>query len=90
MNYDWDAAKATRNAKKHGVTFEEAASVFGDPLAYTFADPDHSEGEERLLTFGLSLNRRILVVSHIEHAQGIRIVSAREATAHERKIYQED
>ncbi|MDX2300364.1 MAG: BrnT family toxin, partial [Xanthomonadaceae bacterium] len=70
MNYDWDAAKAARNAKKHGVTFEEAASVFGDPLAYTFADPDHSEGEERLLTFGLSLNRRILVVSHIEHAQG--------------------
>jgi len=64
MNYDWDAAKAARNAKKHGVTFEEAASVFGDPLAYTFADPDHSEGEERLLTFGLSLNRRILVVSH--------------------------
>ncbi len=89
MNYDWDRAKAARNLAKHGVTFEEAGSVFGDPLAYTFTDPDHSEGEERQLTFGLSINRRILVVSHIEHRKGIRIISAREATAYERKTYQE-
>lgn len=90
MNYDWDTAKAANNVKKHGVPFEEAGSVFGDPLAYTFPNPDHSEGEERLLTFGLSINQRIRVVSHIEHEQGIRIISAREATAHERKTYQED
>lgn len=89
MNYDWDRAKAARNLRKHGVTFEEAGSVFGDPLAYTFPDPDHSQGEERQLTFGLSINRRILAVSHIEHRKGIRIISAREATAHERKTYQE-
>ena len=89
MNYDWNAPKAAANVAKHGVTFEEAGSVFGDPLAYTFSDPDHSQGQERFLTFGLSINQRILTVSHIEHAQGIRIISAREATAHERKTYQE-
>ena len=90
MNYNWNPAKAASNFKKHGVTFEEAGSVFGDPLAYTFSDPDHSEGVERLLTFGLSINQRILVVSHVEHEQGIRIISAREATAHERKTCQEN
>jgi len=89
MNYDWNPAKAASNVKKHGVTFEEAASVFGDSLAYTFACPGHSQGEERWLTFGSSTEQRVLVVSHVEHAQGIRIISAREATAHERKIYQE-
>ena len=89
MDYDWDPAKAASNLKKHGVSFEEAGSVFGDPFAYTFQDPDHSVGEQRLLTFGLSIQQRILVVSHLEHEQGIRIISAREATAHERKTYQE-
>ncbi len=89
MNYDWDLAKARRNLKKHGVSFEEAGSVFGDALAYTFSDPDHSVGEERLLTFGTSINQRVLAVCHVEYEQGIRIISAREATAHERKIYQE-
>ena len=89
MNYDWGPAKAAINVKKHGVSFEEAGSVFGDTLAYTVPDPDHSEGEKRLLTFGLSINQRILVVSHIEHESGIRIISAREATPHERKTYQE-
>ena len=89
MIYEWHPAKAARNVNKHGVAFEEVASVFGDPLAYTFADPDHSHGEERWLTFGVSTQQRILVVSHVEHEQGIRIISAREATLHERKIYQE-
>lgn len=73
MIYDWDARKAARNAKRHGVSFEEAASVFGDSLAYTFADPVHSEGEERWLTFGLSTLQRVLVVAHAEFEQGIRI-----------------
>jgi len=63
--------------------------VFGDPLAFTFVDPGHSVGEERLLTFGLSIAHRIIVVSHVEFEQGIRIISARAATANERKIYQE-
>jgi len=89
MIYDWNPNKAASNVKKHGVTFEEAASTFGDPLAYTFPDPDHSQGEERWLTFGMSAQQRILVVSHIEHDSGIRIISAREATSHERKTYQE-
>ena len=89
MNYDWDEEKAEINVKKHGVTFEEGASIFGDPFAITFPDPDHSEGEERLLSFGTSVNQRILVVCHIEHELGIRIISAREATSHERKTYQE-
>lgn len=87
--YDWNASKAALNVRKHGVTFEEAASIFGDPLAFTFPDPDHAVGEERRLTFGLSVLERILVVSHVEHEHGIRIISARKATAHERKIYEE-
>jgi hypothetical protein len=87
--YDWDHAKAAVNLRKHGVCFEEAASVFGDPLAYTFADPDHSVGEARWLTFGYSARQRLLVVAHVEHEQGIRIISARQATSHERRIYEE-
>ncbi|MHB8308852.1 MAG: BrnT family toxin [Metallibacterium sp.] len=90
MNYDWDAAKAARNLKKHGVTFEEAGFVFGDPLACTFPDPDHSIGELRFLTFGMSISQRIFVVPHIEHAHGIHIINAREATAHKRKIWQDE
>lgn len=89
MNYDWNAAKAAINLRKHGVSFEEAASVFGDPLAYTFADPDHSIGEARWLTFGYSARQRLLVVAHVEYEQGIRIISARQATSHERRIYEE-
>lgn len=90
MEYDWDSAKARSNTKKHGVAFDEASTVFRDPLAYTFADPDHSAGEVRWLTFGLSGGGRILVVSHLESDHCIRIISAREATPHELKIYQED
>lgn len=89
MNYDWDPGKARNNVRKHGVSFGEAISIFHDPLAHTFSDPDHSKGEARWLTFGLSKERRILVVSHVERNKVIRIISAREATKHERKIYQE-
>jgi uncharacterized DUF497 family protein len=62
MEFEVDPAKAARNLKKHKVSFEEAASVFGDPMAYTFADPDHSLGEERWLMFGLSRMERILAI----------------------------
>lgn len=89
MQFEWDATKASRNLRKHGVSFLEAASVFGDPLAYTFADPAHAQGEERWLTFGLSHDRRILVISHAERDGRVRIISARKATGHERKIYEQ-
>lgn len=89
MEFEIDPAKATRNLKKHKVSFEEAASVFGDPMAYTFADPDHSVGEERWLMFGLSQRGRILAVIFTHRRAKYRIISARLATRHERKIYEE-
>ena len=88
MQFEWDPAKARANVRKHGVSFEEASSIFGDALAYTFADPDHSVREGRWLTFGLSDRGRILLVSHVDRDDRVRIVSAREATKHERKIYE--
>lgn len=90
MQFDWDVDKAASNLGKHKVAFTEAATVFGDPFAYTFADPAHSVGEHRWLTFGMSHKLRLLVVSYSERDESIRIISAREATRHERKIYEED
>jgi len=87
LKFAWDEAKARANLSKHGVTFEEAASVFGDPLAMTFPDPDHSIGEKRWLTFGVSYAGRLLVVAHTERGRAIRIISARKATRRERSIY---
>jgi uncharacterized DUF497 family protein len=85
-----DSRKAQANLAKYGVSFEEAASVFGDPLALTFDDPDHSAGESRFLTFGLSHNERLLVVVHAERGRNIiRIISARRATRRERDIYEQ-
>jgi len=89
MRFEWDRKKATANLKKHGVSFQEAATVFGDPLAITFQDPDHSEGEERQLTFGLSLQRQLIVVSHTEREDVTRIISARPMKREERVIYEE-
>lgn len=89
MHFEWDSAKAARNLRKHRVSFEEASSVFYDPLALTGEDPDHSDGEERLITFGLSSAGRLLVVSHAERDEAIRIISARLATHGERQIYEE-
>lgn len=89
MEFDWDEAKARRNLLRHGVGFHEAATVFGDSLAITFSDPDHSVGEERLLTFGTSLNGRLLAVIHAARGSSVRIISARRATRRERKIYEE-
>lgn len=88
MKFIWDTEKATANIKKHGVDFNEASTVFGDPLAGTFPDFDHSIGESRLITVGISSARRLLVVSHTESTEEIRIISARPATAHERKKYE--
>jgi uncharacterized DUF497 family protein len=88
LKFEWDNAKAQSNLIKHGVSFEEAASVFGDPLAFTFPDPDHSIGEKRWLTFGVSISDRLLVVAHAERSRSIRIISVRKATRHERGIYE--
>lgn len=89
MEFEWDPKKADTNKRKHRVTFQEGTSVFGDPLAITFADPDHSEDEERCITFGLSTQRRLLVVSHADRGNRTRIISARLMTRKERKIYEE-
>ncbi len=89
MQFAWDPKKAASNPRDHKVTFEEASSVFGDSLAVTFDDPDHSEGESRLLTFGLSEQGRLLVVSHTERRGVVRIISARRASRAERNIYEE-
>lgn len=89
MQFEWDTAKAAENLAKHGVSFEEAATVFRDRLSATGADPDHSVGEERFITFGVSTSGRLLVVAHTERGDTIRIISARLATRGERKIYEE-
>jgi uncharacterized protein len=73
MDFEWDPAKATENLKKHSVSFDEAASIFADPLALTFDDPDRSSSEQRLITFGQSIQQRLLIVSHIPRAPRIRI-----------------
>lgn len=88
MRFDWDAQKAKANTRKHGVSFREATTVFGDPLAGTVVDPDHSTEEARFVTIGKSSSGRLLVVCHTEQESAIRIVSARKATSHERKRYE--
>ena len=87
--YEWDPAKAASNWRKHGVTFAEAASVYLDPGALTFDDPDHSIGELREITIGVSTKQRLLFVSHCMRGDRIRIISARKATRRERKQYEE-
>ena len=89
MLLEWDARKALANRKKHGVSFEEAATVFSDQLALTFEDPDHSSDERRELTIGHTVNQRIVFVSHCERGRRIRIISARLATRTERRDYEE-
>lgn len=88
MRFEWDREKARRNLKKHKVSFDEAVTVFYDPLSATFPDPDHSDKEQLLITIGYSSQSRLLVVSHAERGRTIRIISARRATAHERKRHE--
>ncbi len=88
MQFEFDPKKAKSNFKKHGVTFEEAVTVFYDPLASTFNDPDHSEGELRFVTIGYSSHNRLLVVSHADRGEILRIISARPATALERRRHE--
>ncbi len=89
MEFEWDDEKAARNLAKHGVSFHDAATVFGDPLAITYYDPDHSEDEDRFLTFGHISDGHLFVVSHTNREDRIRIISARRATRRERKSYEQ-
>jgi uncharacterized DUF497 family protein len=89
LQFEWDPAKAAENLERHGVSFEEAATIFRDTLSVTGPDPDHSVGEERFVTFGVSTSERLLVVGHTERGDIIRIITARLATSGERKIYEE-
>jgi uncharacterized DUF497 family protein len=89
MEFEWDDAKAEANEQKHGVSFTEAMTVFADPLALTAYDPDHSSAEDRYITMGLSAAGRLLVVSHTDRGERVRIISAREATRSERKDYED-
>ena len=88
MQFEWDREKAKKNIRKHKVSFDEAVTVFYDPLSATFNDPDHSVDEQRLITIGYSSHSRLLVVSHAEREKIIRIISARSATAYERKRHE--
>lgn len=89
IKFEWDTAKAASNMRKHGVSFDEAGSVFLDQLAVSGPDPDHSVGESRYITFGVSSLGRLLAVSHTYRPGAIRIISARRVTRAERKIYEE-
>jgi uncharacterized DUF497 family protein len=88
VEFEWDQKKAAANTKKHGVDFSEAMTVFADPLELTIADPDHSVGEHRFLSLGLSITGRLLAVAYTEQAGRIRIINAREASSAERRNYE--
>ena len=88
MDFDWDDSKAEANFIKHGVSFPEAASAFDDEFSITFHDPDHSVGEERFILIGHSGRGRLLFVSHTDRDKRPRIISAREVTRRERKVYE--
>jgi len=88
VQFEWDTKKAEHNIKKHGVSFDEAVTIFYDPLSATFDDPDHSIGEQRYITVGFSSQGLLLVVAHAERKKNIRIISARPATSQERKKHE--
>jgi uncharacterized DUF497 family protein len=88
MRFEWDGNKAAENLKRHRVSFDEAVTVFYDPLAATFDDPDHSNDENRLVTVGYSARARLLVVCHVERSAATRLISVRRATARERKRHE--
>jgi uncharacterized protein len=89
MIFEWDDRKARANVSKHGVSFDEACSIFGDPLAITIEDPLHSESEDRLVTIGHTPEGQLLVVVFTERGESIRLISARMATRRERRQYEE-
>jgi uncharacterized DUF497 family protein len=90
LEFEWDRQKAASNLAKHGVSFEEAATAFGDPLGRIIADPRHSSEEERFVLLGFSRDKRLLAVMFVDRRESIRIISARVATRRERRDYEED
>jgi uncharacterized DUF497 family protein len=88
VHFEWDPVKAKKNVQKHGVSFDEAVTVFYDPLSATFDDPDYSIGEHRGITIGLFSHARLVVVSHAERGGNLRIINARPITAQERKRHE--
>jgi uncharacterized DUF497 family protein len=89
LTFEWDPAKALENERRHGVTFEEASTSFGDLRSLTIADPDHSEAEDRYILLGMSFTARLLAIVHTERGVNIRIISARPATRREAEAYSE-
>lgn len=90
FQFEWDYQKAERNMRKHGISFDEAVTVFSDPLALTFLDTDHSETEDRSRTYGISNQGRLLVVVHTDRRNHLRIISARKATRYEKNLYAQE
>ena len=88
--FEWDTEKAAVNTRKHGVTFDEASTVFVDPLGILIPDPDHSVAEQRYLLLGMSNRQRLLVVAHAERPPRTRLISARRATPKERRTYEKE
>lgn len=89
FRFEWDKEKAEENIEKHGLSFEEAITVFGDPYSLTIHDPDHSIGEDRYVDLGESVSGKILVVVYTERGENIRVISCREATASEQSQYEQ-
>jgi uncharacterized DUF497 family protein len=90
VTFEWDPHKEAQNRRKHGISFREAATVFGDGLALTFPDPDHSIVEQRFITVGMSKVGRLLIVAHADRGDNIRIISARKTTKREQRHYEEN
>ena len=89
MEFEWDENKSTTNLSKHGISFDEAKTIFDDPLYIDFYDPDHSDNEQRFIIFGTSERGRLLMVSYTERGDRIHLISARKATPTERESYEE-
>jgi len=89
LQFEWDSKKARANKRKHGITFEEASTIFSDPLSITIHDPVHSVGEDRFITVGTSATGRLIVAVHTERGDTIRIISARNATRNEKRQYEQ-
>jgi uncharacterized DUF497 family protein len=89
LQFEWDSKKAESNERKHGITFEEASTIFGDLLSITIDDPAHSIGEDRFITIGTSASGKLIIVVHTDHNDIIRIISARRATRNERRQYEQ-
>ena len=89
MEFEWDPVKEVSNITKHGLSFSDAATVFHDPLAVTYFDPDHSDEEDRFITIGTALDGQLVILSHTDRDEKIRIISARLTTRREKKLYEE-